>query len=88
MYRLICRLGVQPHRSVRKTIRFQATEDEIRIEMLRFLDLHDMKIEGAAGVALAAYTADRSKSVSGRCVVIICGGNVAADALEEWSDPS
>ena len=60
-------------------------EKAIRTEMARFHALHQMRVEGAAGVALAAYVADTSRNAADNSVVIICGGNVADDAIEEWS---
>jgi len=55
------------------------SEDEIRQAMRAVLETHHLAVEGAAGVALAAYfrhaDAWRGKNV----VVILCGGNVSPD---------
>jgi threonine dehydratase len=39
-------------------------------------------IEGAAGVAIAALEAAKSDIAGSTVVVIICGGNIAAETLD------
>ena len=40
-------------------------------------DTMGLKIEGSAGVALAACAADTEKRGGKKAVVLICGGNIA-----------
>jgi threonine dehydratase len=59
------------------------SEDEIRQAMGAVLETHHLAVEGAAGVALAAYfrhaAAWREKNV----VVILCGGNLSAETQDK-----
>lgn len=52
-------------------------ESEIRHAMKTFMDEHQMKIEGSAGVALAAANGAQAANT----VVILCGGNVSDERL-------
>jgi threonine dehydratase len=40
-----------------------------------------MLIEGAAGVALAGFLANKEKYVGKKVVVVVCGGNIARKTL-------
>ena len=58
------------------------TEDEIAAAMICMLDQHHKIIEGAAGVALAAFLKTHER-YSGRPVaVVLCGSNVGTDVLK------
>ncbi len=59
------------------------SEAQIRSAMCAFMDTHSMLIEGAAGVAVAAYR-KLAASLAGRnTVVVLCGGNIALDTLRQ-----
>ena len=61
------------------------SEEQIAAAMRTYMDAHDERIEGAAGVAVAALLA-RPDIVSGRRVaVIICGGNVSQATIDAIS---
>jgi threonine dehydratase len=53
------------------------SEDEIRRAMRSVLETHHLAVEGAAGVALAAYLRQESTWRGKTVVVIMCGGNVS-----------
>ena len=58
-------------------------EEEIASAMRLYMDVESDRIEGAAGVAVAALLARRD-AVSGKTVVvIICGGNISEEKLED-----
>lgn len=52
------------------------TEPEIEEAIRYAFDVHQMKIEGAAGVALAAAFKEQHLNADQSCVVILCGGNI------------
>jgi threonine dehydratase len=55
------------------------TEAEIRQAMRLVFQTHHLAVEGAAGVALAAYLRQRERWRGKTVVVILCGGNVRAE---------
>lgn len=55
------------------------TEDEIRQAMRLVFKTHHLAVEGAAGVALAAYLRQVERWRGKTVVVILCGGNVSAE---------
>ena len=57
------------------------SEDEIRQAMRSVLETHHLAVEGAAGVALAAFLRQASAWCGKTVVVILCGGNVGPDVL-------
>ena len=57
-------------------------EAEIAQAMRRFIDAEDAIVEGAAGVALAALTAQKDAVAGRKVVVIVCGGNIADATLQ------
>jgi threonine dehydratase len=57
-------------------------EEEIGAAMRAVHAAHGVAIEGAAGVAVAAYLRDPARWRGGRVVVVICGGNVSPSVLE------
>lgn len=59
------------------------TEEQIAHGMREFIDSHHMLLEGAAGVAVAAFLEVASDYVGKNVVIIICGGNVSRDTLKK-----
>jgi threonine dehydratase len=57
------------------------SEDQIRRAMRSVLETHHLAVEGAAGVALAAFTREAPAWRGKTVVVILCGGNVGPEAL-------
>ncbi len=57
------------------------SEDEIRQAMRTVLEAHHLAVEGAAGVALAAFLRQAQAWRGKTVVVILCGGNVGPDVL-------
>ena len=51
-------------------------EADIVSSLQQAFKLDSLKIEGAAGVAIAGYTKDADNRKDKECVVIICGGNI------------
>jgi threonine dehydratase len=58
------------------------SEDEIRSAMCLFMDTHHMLIEGAAGVAIAAYLKKADLFQNKNVVIVICGANISLDTLK------
>lgn len=56
-------------------------ESDIASAMLSFMDVHSMLIEGAAGVAVAAYRKVAGDLAGKNTVVVLCGGNIGMDTL-------
>jgi threonine dehydratase len=53
------------------------TEDEIMAAMRRVRDVNGWLIEGAAGVALAAFEKEMQRYAGKTVVIVICGGNIS-----------
>ncbi len=58
------------------------SEAEIAAEMRFMLEAHHMLIEGAAGVALAAFRKSAARFRGKNVVIVICGGNVSLATLK------
>lgn len=58
-------------------------EEQIAAGMRAFMDSEGDTIEGAAGVAVAGLLDRRGELAGKKVAVIICGGNIAADKLDE-----
>ena len=58
------------------------TESEISGAIRLFLAEHRMAVEGAAGVALAAFQKTAADYTGKRVAIIICGGNIGRDKLQ------
>ncbi|MDH5305057.1 MAG: threonine/serine dehydratase [Gammaproteobacteria bacterium] len=58
-------------------------EAEIAAAMRNHLASYDEPIEGAAGVALAALLARKSEIAAKNVVVVICGGNVSEQVMQQ-----
>ncbi len=59
------------------------TEEEIRSAIRYVYQEHKMKVEGAAGVALAAAMKDEQRKSEEISVVVLCGGNIDALVWKE-----
>ncbi len=59
------------------------TEDEIKQNLLEFMDTHHLLIEGAAAVAIASYLKMREKFVGKNVVIILCGANIGVETLKK-----
>jgi len=57
------------------------SETEIQNAMKTFIDQHQMLIEGAAGVALAAFESVMEEYKGKRVTILLCGGNIANQTL-------
>ncbi len=56
-------------------------EEEIAAGMRLVAEHHHMMVEGAAGVAVAAYLKDRERRTEGTAVVVLCGANVSLEVF-------
>ncbi len=52
------------------------SEEEIKAAMRRFIELHHMLLEGAAGVVVAAYQKLQERLAGKNVVLVICGANI------------
>ncbi len=52
------------------------SEDEIKVAVRRFIELHHMLLEGAAGVVVAAYQKLQERLEGKNVVLVICGANI------------
>ena len=52
------------------------SEEEIKAAMRRFIELHHMLLEGAAGVVVAAYLKLQERLIGKNVVLVICGANI------------
>ncbi|HKR97814.1 MAG TPA: threonine/serine dehydratase [Candidatus Angelobacter sp.] len=59
------------------------SEDEILSAMRRVRDTRSWTIEGAAGVALAAFLKEADRYQGKTTVVVICGGNLSAEVMRQ-----
>lgn len=57
------------------------SEVEIASAVATFCDRHKKVVEGAAGVALAAFLKDEHRDQSAPAVVIACGANIGVESL-------
>jgi threonine dehydratase len=58
------------------------TEDEIKAAMRLYLDDHHLLVEGAAGVAMAAYTKRQASLARQNVAIIVCGANISLETLK------
>ncbi len=63
--------------------RVLVSEDEIAAAMRLVIGRHHTLIEGAAGVAVAAYLKEKERYRGRRVVIILCGANIGLDRLRE-----
>ncbi len=59
------------------------TEDEIKENLIEFMDTHHMQIEGAAAVPIAAFLKTRAAYAGKNVVIIVCGANIGVETLKE-----
>ncbi len=59
------------------------TEDEIKQNLLEFMDTHHLLIEGAAAVAIASYLKMREKFAGKNVVIVLCGANIGIETLKK-----
>ena len=59
------------------------TEDEIKRNMLEFMDKHHMLIEGAAAVPIAAFLKTKEEYIGKNVVLVLCGANIGVESLGE-----
>ena len=59
------------------------TEDEIKQNLIEFMDTHHMQIEGAAAVTIAAFLKIRKKYVGKNIVLVLCGANIGIETLKD-----
>ncbi|MFX1252523.1 MAG: threonine/serine dehydratase [Promethearchaeota archaeon] len=59
------------------------TESEIKEALKLILEKHHLVIEGAAGVAVAAYLKKKEQFEDKNIVLIICGANISVDTIKE-----
>ena len=57
------------------------SEEEIEEALRLFIGSHHQLIEGAAGVAIAAYLKRRESLVGRRTVIVLCGANISLEDL-------
>jgi threonine dehydratase len=63
--------------------RILVREDEIAAAMRLVIGRHHTLIEGAAGVAVAAYLKEKERWRGRRVVIVLCGANIAIERLRE-----
>ena len=56
-------------------------EDEIKAAMICLINEHHMLVEGAAGVALAAFLKTQEAFRGKKVAIVICGANIGIDTL-------
>ena len=59
------------------------TEDQIIAAMRALMEAHHMLIEGAAGVALAAFEKQKAAWAGANVVVVLCGANISLSTLKQ-----
>jgi len=59
------------------------SEEEISKAVYQFMENHHKIVEGAAGVAIAAYMKEQTKFQGQSVVIISCGANIAMNKLKE-----
>ncbi|MDD9889207.1 MAG: threonine/serine dehydratase [Gammaproteobacteria bacterium] len=58
-------------------------EEEIKAAMLLMMDQHHVLVEGAAGVAVAAFLKEQKNYHGKQVAILICGGNIGTEKLRE-----
>jgi threonine dehydratase len=64
------------------------SEDEILSAMRRVRDARGWIIEGAAGVAVAAFLKEANRYQGKTVVVVVCGGNLSAEVRQRLDSRS
>lgn len=79
--------GVEPGSKTFKIIQEKVddfilvSEDDIKNSLRELYEDNELKVEGAAAVALAAYSKISSK-ISGDTVIVLCGGNIDSELFD------
>lgn len=60
-----------------------ASEQEIAAGMLGLREHESMRVEGAAGVAVACFQQQRARWEGKTVVIVVCGANVGDDAFAQ-----
>lgn len=58
------------------------SEEEVKAAMRLFMETQHLLIEGAAGVALAAFLQQRERLQAQNVVIVICGANISLETLK------
>ena len=58
------------------------SEEEVKAAMRLFMETQHLLIEGAAGVALAAFLQQRERLQGQNVVIVICGANISLETLK------
>jgi threonine dehydratase len=61
----------------------EVSEAEIAAAMLLLLDTHHKLVEGAAGVALAAFLQTRAQYQGLTVAIVLCGSNVGSSTVTD-----
>ena len=64
------------------------TEEEISLNLCRFLQVHHMLIEGSAAVPIAALLKSRELFSRKNVVIVLCGANIDPDTLRKILEES
>ena len=59
------------------------TEDEIIRSMKKFMNSHQMMIEGSAGVAIAGFSKLQHQFQNKQVLIVVCGANISSEKLIE-----
>ncbi len=59
------------------------SESEIAQAVKGFCDHHHKVVEGAAGVAIAAFLKDKERDRNSPAIIVSCGANIGPEALLE-----
>lgn len=59
------------------------TETEIQAAMRLFIETHHLLIEGAAGVAIAAFLKQKERLQGKTVVIVLCGANISLETLKQ-----
>lgn len=62
------------------------SEQEIADAVVSLLHHHSKLVEGATGVALAAFIRMKAELVGKRVVIVCCGGNISVPTLRHMLD--
>lgn len=64
------------------------SENEIRENLIEFIDAHHQLIEGAAAVAIASFLKLRENFAGKNVVIILCGANIGIETLRKVLNPA
>ena len=64
------------------------SEDEIRENLIEFIDTHHQLIEGSAAVAIASFLKIKEEFKGKNVVIVLCGANIGVETLKKVSTPA